>query len=162
MHLLSSTASFTLASPLPATTLFITELHATAYHRDDGNDDDGSENIHIFPPFSHSEDYSLTASDPLTAADENEDDGSDGEDDPYGSPIGTIDHSLPFAVPPGISVTPRLPVVWSVGSVGYDAVKQALGGSLKLSTRARVKVRLGAWEEELWFVGRGIGAGVRL
>src|SRR5579871_2787596 len=37
-----------------------------------------------------------------------------------------------FEVPPGLSVTPRLPVDWSLGSVGYEAIKKALGGTLRL------------------------------
>jgi uncharacterized protein YbjQ (UPF0145 family) len=46
--------------------------------------------------------------------------------------------------------------------VGYDAVKRALGGSLKLGAEAVVGVRIGWWEQEIWFVGGGIGARVRL
>jgi len=46
--------------------------------------------------------------------------------------------------------------------VGYEAVKQALGGKLKLSARAEVGVKIGAWEEKVWFEGGGIGARVRI
>lgn len=83
------------------------------------------------------------------------------------NPAGKILYDVPFAVPPvdewgnGI-VTPRLPVDWSFGSVGYEAVKRALGGSLKLGAEAIVGVRIGRWVEEVWFVGGGIGARVRL
>jgi len=59
MHLISSSAIFTLASPFSTTTMYITNLNATAYH--DGN------------------------------------------------PSGKIFYDLPFAVPPGLSDTPRLP-----------------------------------------------------
>ena len=84
-----------------------------------------------------------------------------------GDDVGRILYDLPFAVPPvdeeGNGVTsPRLPVDWSLGSVGYDAVKRALGGKLKLSAEANVGVKVGKWEEEVWFKGRGIGASVRL
>ncbi|KAK4977513.1 hypothetical protein LTR66_010658 [Elasticomyces elasticus] len=79
-----------------------------------------------------------------------------------GDSVGRILYSVPFAVPPGASASPRLPVDWSLGSVGYDAVKGALGGTLKLSAKATVGVRVGKWEERIWFEGKGIGAKVRL
>ncbi|KAH9881369.1 hypothetical protein IAQ61_000093 [Plenodomus lingam] len=112
MHLITSTAIFTLASPFSATTLYITRLNATAYYD--------------------------------------------------GQPSGKILYELPFAVPPGLSETPRLPVEWSLGSVGYGAIKQALGGKLKLSAFAHVGIRIGEWRESIWFKGGQIGANVRL
>ncbi|KAK7555783.1 hypothetical protein IWX49DRAFT_82789 [Phyllosticta citricarpa] len=112
MHLLSSTAIFTLASPLRATTLYVTYLNATAlYHT---------------------------------------------------NPVGRIEYDLPFAVPPGLSETPRLPVAWSLGSVGYEAVRKALGGQLRLNASADVGLKVGRWQERVWFVGHGLGASVRL
>lgn len=42
--------------------------------------------------------------------------------------------------------------------MGYQAVKQALGGTLKLDAKATVGVRIGRWEETVWFTGGGIGA----
>ena len=71
-------------------------------------------------------------------------------------------YDLPFEVPPGASTTPRLPVDWGLGGVGYDAVKKALGGGLKLDARANVKVGIGKWRGELWYEGRGLGATIRL
>ncbi|KAF2142445.1 uncharacterized protein K452DRAFT_326348 [Aplosporella prunicola CBS 121167] len=113
MHLLTSTATFTLLSPLSTTTLYITHLNATAYY--------------------------------------------------HSHPVGRIVHDCTFPVPPGGPATsPRLPVQWSIGGVGYDAVKRALGGRLKLGAKAEVGVRVGRWEEEVWFLGKGIGAGIRL
>lgn len=112
-HILSSTATFTLASPLLHNTLFIDSINATAL-------------------YNHTE------------------------------PIGRIDYDLPFAVPPGLSVTPKLPVEWSADSVGYGKLREALGGRMRLDARATVGIRLGEWRERVWFVGRGIGAGVRL
>lgn len=112
MHLLTSTAVFTLASPFRSTTLYITDMNATAYHD--------------------------------------------------GHPAGKIIYDLPFAVPPGLSESPRLPVDWSFGSLGYDAIKKALGGRLKLSAFAYVGVRIGEWRENVWFKGGKIGAAVRL
>lgn len=89
--------------------------------------------------------------------------GSKPDDEP--EPVGNIiDYDVPFAVAPhGVPVTsPRLPVDWSLGSVGYDAVRGALGGSLKLACEALVGVRIGKWEERIMFKGKGIGAKVRL
>ncbi|KAI1327579.1 hypothetical protein F5Y16DRAFT_187829 [Xylariaceae sp. FL0255] len=112
-HFLSSTATFTLVSPLQFNTLYIGFVNATAL-------------------YNHTE------------------------------PVGQILYDLPFAAPPGVSHTPRLPVDWTVGSVGYDAVKKAIGGKLKLDAAADVDVRLGNWKEEIWFRGTGIGASVHL
>ena len=50
---------------------------------------------------------------------------------------------------------------WSPGSVGYEAVRQALGGTLKLDAEAVVGVGIGEWEEVIWYKGRGIGAHVK-
>lgn len=116
-HLIGSSATFTLLSPLRSSTLYVTSINATAIYKH--------------------------------------------------NPAGKILYDVPFAVPPvdewgnGI-VTPRLPVDWSFGSVGYEAVKRALGGSLKLGAEATVGVRIGRWVEEVWFIGGGIGARVRL
>ncbi|KAJ8126609.1 hypothetical protein O1611_g7031 [Lasiodiplodia mahajangana] len=112
-HFLSSTATFTLVSPLQFNTLYLDFVNATAL-------------------YNHTE------------------------------PIGRILYDLPFAAPPGKSETPRLPVDWSFGSVGYDAVRRAIGGKLKLDAHANVNARLGNWKESLWYQGRGIGASVHL
>jgi hypothetical protein len=112
MHLFSSTAEFTLLSPLSETTIYITDINATAFYE--------------------------------------------------GDQVGTIFYDLPFAVSPGLSVSPRLPVDWELGGVGYDAVRKALGGELKLQAEALVGVRIGEWTEKLWYKGKGIGAKVRL
>ncbi|PNS14021.1 hypothetical protein CAC42_6534 [Sphaceloma murrayae] len=113
MHLLSSTATFTLLSPLRSSTIYITHINATALYK--------------------------------------------------GDHVGHIDYDEPFAVPPAVPVvTPSLPVDWSLGSVGYDAIRHAVGGSLKLSAEAVVGVKLGRWEERIWYKGKGIGAKIRL
>jgi hypothetical protein len=112
MHLISSTAVFTLASPFSSTTMYLTHLNATALHE--------------------------------------------------GHVAGKILSDLPFAVPPGLSTSPRLPVDWSFDSLGYDAIKKALGGTLKLSTFADVGIRVGQWRQQIWFQGGQIGAHVRL
>lgn len=117
MHLISSTATFSLRSPLQHTIIFIDKINATALYK--------------------------------------------------GDDVGRIFYDQPFAVPPvdkdgnGVT-TPRLPVEWSLGSVGYDAVKNALGGTLKLGALADVSVTIRTFKETVWFQGRGIGAHVRL
>jgi hypothetical protein len=112
-HLLSSTAQFTLISPLQYTSIYIETINATAF-------------------YNHTE------------------------------PVGKIDYDLPFKVPPGSSQTPKLPVDWSFDSVGYEALKNALGGTLELDAKGTVGVRLGQWSETVWYVGSSIGAIVRL
>ncbi|KAK1720084.1 uncharacterized protein CLUP02_01165 [Colletotrichum lupini] len=112
-HVLSSTATFTLVSPLRYNTIYVDWINATAL-------------------YNHTE------------------------------PVGRIVYGLPFAAPPGMSVTPRLPVDWSAGSVGYDAVKRAIGGSLTLDASANVTVRIGNWKDTVWYEGQGIGASIRL
>jgi hypothetical protein len=104
---------FTLLSPLPATTLFITSIDATAFYN-------------------------------------------------HTDPVGRIDYTLPFAVPPGSSQTPRLPVDLSLGGAGYEALKNALGGTLKMDAIADVGVRLGEYSDLLFYRGKGIGAKVRI
>lgn len=112
-HLLSSSATFTLASPLKFNTIYIDHINATAF-------------------YNHTE------------------------------AIGQVLYDLPIAATPGLSQTPKLPVDWSVGSIGRDKVRKALGGGLKLDASAEVAVRVGHWTERIWYVGRGIGASVRL
>ncbi|KAL5120549.1 hypothetical protein ACEQ8H_001568 [Pleosporales sp. CAS-2024a] len=79
-----------------------------------------------------------------------------------GHPAGVIQYNLPFAVPPGLSESPRIPVDWSFGGIGYQAIRKALGGQLKLSAFAKVDFRIGEWREKIWFRGGKIGANVRL
>lgn len=77
-------------------------------------------------------------------------------------PVGHIIHEESFPAPPGLSQTPRLPVDWSPGSVGYDKLKKALGGTLKLDAVANVSIRIGDWREDVTYEGQGIGAKVHL
>jgi len=112
MHLFTSTAEFTLMSPLVDTTIYITHINATAFYKNDT--------------------------------------------------VGNIIQDGSIAVPPGISLTPRLPVDWSLGSVGYDAVRKALGGKLRLKAKADVGIAIGEYEDMIRYEGKGIGAKVRL
>jgi len=112
-HLFSSTAVFSLRSPLKYSTIYIDNINATAF-------------------YNHTE------------------------------PVGHIDYDFPFKVPPGLSQSPKLPVDWSLDSIGYEKLKMALGGELKLDAQGTVVVRLGQWSQEVWYVGSGIGASVRI
>ncbi|RAL09018.1 uncharacterized protein BO97DRAFT_445840 [Aspergillus homomorphus CBS 101889] len=76
--------------------------------------------------------------------------------------VGTIDYRIPFPVPPGLSVTPRLPVDLNLGGIGYDALKRALGGSLELDTVAKVGVQIQHYREWVMYHGKGIKAKVKL
>ncbi|KAI9714412.1 MAG: hypothetical protein M1820_000373 [Bogoriella megaspora] len=108
MHLFTSTATFTLLSPLAHSTLFLDTIDATAFYKEDD--------------------------------------------------VGRIVYDEPIEVPPGATETPRLPVDWSLASVGYEAVRKALGGTLKLSAKAVVDVRIGMYKQNVWFHGGQIGA----
>lgn len=76
-------------------------------------------------------------------------------------PVGHVLYELPLEVPPGASTTPRLPVEWGLDGVGYDALKKALGGGLKLDARADVTVGVGEWVGGLWYEAWGLGAKIR-
>jgi hypothetical protein len=77
-------------------------------------------------------------------------------------PVGRIDYDIPFAVPPGVSQTPRIPVDLDLGGTGSDALKKALGGTLKLDAVAEIGLRLGEYVDLLFYQGKGIGAKVRI
>jgi len=76
-----------------------------------------------------------------------------------GTEVGTIDWEYPFDVIAGASETPKLPVVWNYDS---GAVRDALGGTLKLDCVADVDVKIKRWEESIHYEGGGIGAKIRL
>ena len=111
-HLLSSTASFTLVSPLQYSTIFVDSIDAVAL-------------------YNHTE------------------------------LVGSIKYDLPFAVKPGKTMSPKLPVDYSLDSVGYEKLREALGGDLKLDAKGTVRIRLDKWMETVWYVGSGIGASIR-
>ena len=74
--------------------------------------------------------------------------------------IGTIDWEYPFAIEVGENVSPRLPVAW--GSNALGTIRDAIGGTLKLDAKADVGVRIGHWQENIWYEGHGLGAKIRL
>jgi len=76
-----------------------------------------------------------------------------------GTEVGTINWEYPFDVIAGASETPKLPVVWNYYS---GAVRDALGGTLKLDAVADVEVKIGRWQENIHYEGGGIGAKIRL
>ncbi|PWY86184.1 hypothetical protein BO70DRAFT_361005 [Aspergillus heteromorphus CBS 117.55] len=75
--------------------------------------------------------------------------------------VGTIDYQIPFSVPPGISVTPRLPVALNMGGIGGDALRKAIGGTLDLSAVAKVGVQIEHYRETVTYHGKGITARVK-
>jgi hypothetical protein len=190
-HLFSSTATFVLLNPLPHDSITITRLNATAlYPRevddgdgdgdDDGGDggDGGKKKKPHNPPHNPDDDdpWLIPAPSPTT---------NPGDEPPKPPkttlhPIAHILYDSPLTIPPRPPntpsdgddddedrpgwETPRLPVEWSLGSVGYEAVRKALGGSLKVGARAEIDVALGRFREEgvVFERGGGIGARVRL
>jgi len=80
-----------------------------------------------------------------------------------GDEAGQLHYEKVFAIPPYTpTLSPSMPVTWKLGSVGYDAIKNAVGGKLKLSTKATIGILVGDWYERIWFEGDGIGARIRL
>ena len=77
-----------------------------------------------------------------------------------GTKIAQIDYEYPFDVAKGKTETPKMPVDWELDQLG--TVREALGGNLKLDATADVGVRIGEWQEYVWYEGRGIGAKIRL
>lgn len=77
-------------------------------------------------------------------------------------PIGKINWNYPFQLPTGLSRTPRLPIDLMVGGGAYDALRRALGQSLKLNTVARIGVQLGEYHDMILYKGKGIDANVRI
>lgn len=108
MHILSSSATFVLFSPIP---MIVTSIRSHAYHN--------------------------------------------------GTDIGTIDYDKAFDVAVGDTETPRLPVDWNTNG-GFGLIREALGGTLKLDARAETGVKIGEWEETIWYEAKGLGAKVRL
>ena len=77
-----------------------------------------------------------------------------------GTEVGTIDWTYPFIVGKGESTTPKLPVNWNADAL--NVVRDAVGGTLLLDAKADVGVKIGRWQEILWYEGSGIGAKIRL
>ncbi|QIW97081.1 hypothetical protein AMS68_002599 [Peltaster fructicola] len=81
--------------------------------------------------------------------------------------VGQIVYNEPFDVEPidefgDGSLTPRLPVDWETGGIGWDAVRRALGGRLQIAAEAIVDIAIGRWSlRGVWFRGHGLGVGVR-
>lgn len=61
----------------------------------------------------------------------------------------------------GYVKTPRLPVTFDITSVGYEALKKALGGSLEVDVICHIKARVGNMAMWVDFVKDGVQAEVR-
>ena len=81
-----------------------------------------------------------------------------------GDLVGTItEPEFNFEVHPGAdgyTTTDKIPV--EVGTVGYDVIRRALGGQLKVDAVAEVVARVGEWKGRVKYYGEGLGASVRL
>ncbi|KAE8323386.1 hypothetical protein BDV39DRAFT_182418 [Aspergillus sergii] len=76
--------------------------------------------------------------------------------------VGSINYYIPFPVPPGLSTTPRLPVELNLNGIGYDALRKALGGTLKLDAVAKVGVLIRRYRTTITYYGQGITARVKI
>ena len=73
-----------------------------------------------------------------------------------GSVLGVMGSDAPFRVQPGlqgVTLSPRIPVEWSLDSVGYEAMMKALGGELKVKAVATCKLALGKYRMEVLYNG---------
>ncbi|KAI9240108.1 MAG: hypothetical protein BYD32DRAFT_409529 [Podila humilis] len=61
----------------------------------------------------------------------------------------------------GYVKTPRLPVMFDLSSVGYEALKKALGGSLEVDVLCHIKAKVGSMVTWVDFVKDGVVANVR-
>ncbi|KAF9407317.1 hypothetical protein BGZ94_002753 [Podila epigama] len=61
----------------------------------------------------------------------------------------------------GYAKTPRLPVMFDLSSVGYEALRKALGGSLDVDVLCHIKARVGAMVMWVDFIKDGVNANVR-
>lgn len=71
-----------------------------------------------------------------------------------GNELGKIESSKPFAIKPAVegkTTTPRIPVRWKFGSVGYEAMRRALGGRLAVHAEALCLVRVGKLQMEVFY-----------
>jgi len=82
-----------------------------------------------------------------------------------GSTLGTINYESKFLISPGkrgSTLTPRFPVEWSLGGVGYEVMKKAIGGQLKIYAQAHCKLSIGNLRMEVLYNGSDpVGAHVR-
>jgi len=80
--------------------------------------------------------------------------------------LGEIESSKPFAIKPAVegrTITPRIPVRWKIGGVGYEAMRKALGGRLAVHAEALCLVRVGKLQMEIFYNSTNpIGANIHL
>ncbi|KAI5812587.1 hypothetical protein BZA77DRAFT_138760 [Pyronema omphalodes] len=82
-----------------------------------------------------------------------------------GSPVGTIKSNAPFLIKAGNdgrTTSPRLPVDWDAGSVGFEFLRRTLWGELELHAEAMVGLKMGRMRMGVYYNGtRGVRAHVR-
>jgi hypothetical protein len=82
-----------------------------------------------------------------------------------GSTIGTINYERKFLIGPGergSTLTPKFPVDWNFGGVGYGAMRKAIGGQLKIYAQAQCNLSIGNLRMEVLYNGSDpVGAHVR-
>ena len=61
----------------------------------------------------------------------------------------------------GVTLSPRLPVGWRLGSAAFRAMLDALGKDLRIDARANATVGVGKWRGRIRFEGGGLRAGIR-
>ncbi|RUS29319.1 hypothetical protein BC938DRAFT_480799 [Jimgerdemannia flammicorona] len=141
MHILSSTIILWLRNPLPNTSVKILALNATAEYKGhlvakiavDFETDGNSWSGPVVLP-------------PRNATEKMRDDKDDENDDP-------IDDTIP---------TPRLPVEYNIGSIGYEGIKRALGGSIEVDVISRCRMMVGEMHiEDIVYVRNGVVTRVR-
>lgn len=82
-----------------------------------------------------------------------------------GSVLGTINYGGKFVINPGSggeTLSPRLPVVWSLESVGYGVMRKALGGKLKIRAQAEAELSIGRLRMKVFYnASEAVGAHIR-
>lgn len=83
-----------------------------------------------------------------------------------GSTLGTISYARKFVINPGSmgkTLSPRLPVEWSLDGIGYDTVRKALGGQLLVHAEAACRLSIGDFTMGvLYNASDPVGAHIRL
>ncbi len=61
----------------------------------------------------------------------------------------------------GYAKTPRLPVTFDLSSIGYEALKKALGGTLEIDVVCHIKAKVGSMLMWVDFAKDGVSSNVR-
>lgn len=86
-----------------------------------------------------------------------------------GSTLGVLSYEskgVGFRIKPGLdglTTSPRIPVEWSLDSIGFEEMKKALGGDLKFTAAAHCTLKLGKYQMRVLYNGtRPMKAHIRL